>query len=53
MKITKVEAIEIRLPEEEVLDKASGAQNSLILKIHTDEGIVGIGEIDSSSLFKQ
>jgi len=48
MKITKVEAIEIRLPESEVLDKASGAQNSLIIKIHTDEGIIGIGEVDSS-----
>jgi len=48
MKITKVEAIEIRLPENEVLDKASSSQNSLILKIHTDEGLVGIGEVDSS-----
>ncbi len=48
MKITKLEAIELRLPESEVVDKASGAQNSLILKIHTDEGIVGIGEVDSS-----
>ncbi len=48
MKITGVEAIEIRLPENEVLDKASSSQNSLILKIHTDEGLVGIGEVDSS-----
>ena len=48
MKITQVEAIEIRLPESEVLDKASAGQNSLIVKIHTDEGIVGIGEVDSS-----
>ena len=48
MKITEVEAIEIRLPEEEVLHKASSSQNSLIVKIHTDEGIVGIGEVDSS-----
>jgi len=47
MKITNVEAIELRLPESEVVDKASGAQNSLIIKIHTDEGIVGIGEGDS------
>ena len=47
MKITKVEAIELRLPECEVLDKASGAQNSLIVKINTDEGIVGIGKVDS------
>ncbi len=47
MKITKIEAIELRLPESEVLDKASSAQDSLIIKIHTDEGIVGIGEVDS------
>ena len=47
MKITRVEAIELRLPESEVLDKASSGQNSLIVKIHTDEGVVGIGEIDS------
>jgi len=48
MKITGVEAIELRLPEAEVLDKASGTQNQLILRIHTDEGVTGIGEIDSS-----
>ena len=47
MKITRVEAIEIRLPESEIKDKASAGQNSLIVKIHTDEGIVGIGEVDS------
>ena len=49
MKITKVEAIEVRLPESEVEDKASAAQDALIIKIHTDEGIVGIGEVDSSA----
>lgn len=49
MRITHVEAIEIRLPEEEMLEKASAGQNSLIVKIHTDEGIVGIGEVDSSA----
>ena len=47
MKITRIEAIELRLPESEVIDKASSAQDSLIIKIHTDEGIVGIGEVDS------
>ena len=44
MKITKVEAIELRLPGSEVVDKASSAQNSLIVKIYTDEGITSIGE---------
>jgi len=48
MKITRVEAIEVRLPEAEVEDKASAAQDALIVKIHTDEGILGIGEVDSS-----
>ncbi len=47
MKITKIVAIELRLPESDVIDKASSAQDSLIIKIHTDEGIVGIGEVDS------
>ena len=48
MKITEVEAIEVRLPEKEVEDKASAAQDACIIKIHTDEGITGIGEVDSS-----
>jgi len=47
MKITSVEAIELRLPEDQITEKASAGQNSLIVKIHTDEGIVGVGEIDS------
>ena len=49
MKITQVEAIEVRLPESEMENKASAAQDALIIKIHTDEGIVGIGEVDSSA----
>jgi L-alanine-DL-glutamate epimerase-like enolase superfamily enzyme len=48
VKITKVEAIEVRLPESEMEEKASAAQDALIIKIDTDEGIVGIGEVDSS-----
>lgn len=52
MKITSVEAIELRLPESELVgygDRASPAGNTLIVKIHTDEGIVGIGEVESSA----
>ena len=52
MKITSVEAIELRLPEPELVgygDMASPAGNTLIVKIHTDEGIVGIGEVESSA----
>ena len=48
MKITSVEAIELRLPENQIEDKCSSGQDALIVKIHTDEGITGIGEIDSS-----
>ena len=52
MKITNVEAIELRLPESKMVDypgRASPAGNTLIVKIFTDEGIVGIGEVESSA----
>ena len=47
MKITDVEAIILRQP---ALDDgiADGSQDDLVIKIHTDEGIVGIGEVDSA-----
>ena len=47
MKITDVEAIVLRQP---VLDEgiADGSQDDLVIKVHTDEGIVGIGEVDSA-----
>jgi len=49
MKITRVEAIELRLPEKEISEaKYSSAQDAMVVKVHTDEGIVGIG--DSFSL---
>jgi len=45
LKITKVEAIELRLPESEVLaNKWTGCQDAIIVKIHTDEGITGVGD---------
>jgi L-rhamnonate dehydratase len=49
VKITKVEAIEVRLPESAVEEKASGCQDSCIIKIYTDEGIMGIGEVQSAA----
>jgi len=49
VRITKVEAIELRLPEDQIEEKCSSGQDALIVKIHTDEGLTGIGEIDSSS----
>jgi L-rhamnonate dehydratase len=47
VKITDVEAIVLRQP---VLDDgiADGSQDDLVIRIHTDEGFVGIGEVDSA-----
>jgi L-rhamnonate dehydratase len=47
VKITEVEAIVLRQP---VLDAAiaDGSQDDLIVRVHTDAGIVGIGEVDSA-----
>ena len=47
MKITDVEAIILRQP---VVDDgiADGSQDDLVIRVHTDEGITGIGEVDSS-----
>jgi L-alanine-DL-glutamate epimerase-like enolase superfamily enzyme len=43
MKITDVEAIHLRLP---LVDEiADGTQDVLIIRIHTDAGLVGIGEV--------
>jgi L-alanine-DL-glutamate epimerase-like enolase superfamily enzyme len=48
MKITQVEAIYLRLPV--VDERADGTQDTLVVRVHTDAGIVGIGEVDSSPL---
>ena len=47
MKITDVEAIILRQP---VIDEgiADGSQDDLIIRVHTDAGLTGIGEVDSS-----
>lgn len=46
MKITKIEAIVLRLPE--VKDITDGTQDDLVVRIETDEeGIYGIGEVDA------
>jgi L-rhamnonate dehydratase len=47
MKITRVEPIHLRLPE--VNERCDGSQETLVVKVHTDAGIVGVGEVDSSS----
>jgi len=46
MKITNVEAIILRLPE--ISSAADGTQDDLIIKVETDEGITGYGEVDTA-----
>lgn len=47
MKITRIEAIPLRIAN--VSSKANdGAQETVVVKIHTDAGITGIGEVDAS-----
>jgi L-alanine-DL-glutamate epimerase-like enolase superfamily enzyme len=48
MKITNVEAIYLRLPQ--VKELCDSGQDALIVKVHTDAGITGIGEVDSAPL---
>ncbi|MFN0165618.1 MAG: mandelate racemase/muconate lactonizing enzyme family protein [Bryobacteraceae bacterium] len=48
MKITKVEAIYLRLPE--VKEQCDSGQDALVVRVETDAGITGIGEVDSSPL---
>jgi len=46
MKITDVICQIIRL--ESVEGKTAGTQDTIIIRVHTDEGIEGIGECDAS-----
>ncbi len=48
MKITRVEPIHLRLPT--VTERCDGTQETLIVRVYTDAGIVGVGEVDSSAL---
>ena len=48
MRITDVESIMLRLPE--VRRIGDGCQSVLIIRVHTDEGIVGIGEAHTNPL---
>ena len=47
MKITKIEAIPVAQQQGIQLINDS-AQDGIIVKVHTDEGIVGYGEVDSA-----
>lgn len=48
VKITNVEAIYLRLPE--VKEQCDSGQDALVVRISTDAGITGIGEVDSAPL---
>ena len=44
MKIENVEALYLRLPT--IKERTDSSQDALIIKISTDSGIVGYGEVD-------
>ncbi len=48
LKITNVEAIYLRLPD--VKTQCDSGQDALIVKITTDSGVVGYGEVDSNPM---
>lgn len=47
MRITDVEPIVLRLPDLRP-DDADGTQDTLLVRVHTDDGLVGLGEADTS-----
>lgn len=49
MKITEVESIYLKIPDLDA-SKCDGTQDTLMIRIHTDEGITGLGEVDSVPL---
>ena len=48
MKITSVEAIYLRQPE--IKFQCDSGQDALIVRVKTDAGITGIGEVDSNPM---
>ncbi len=47
MKITRVEPIHLRLPD--VNERCDGSQETLLVLVHTDDGVTGVGEADTSA----
>ena len=47
MKITDLECYSLLIPDFDA-DACSSAQDNLVVKIHTDDGLVGIGETDTN-----
>ena len=50
MIITEVEALHLRQTGSINEGIADGSQDALIVRVHTDAGIVGLGEVDSHPL---
>ena len=48
MKIVDVETIYVRQPQ--VKEQADSGQDAVLVRVHTDEGLTGLGEIDSAPL---
>ena len=48
MKITRVETLYLRLPQ--VKEQADSGQDALIVRVETDAGVHGIGEVDSAPM---
>ena len=49
MRITDIEVIPLRIPDHNT-QIADGIQDDVIVRVHTDEGITGVGEADSSPM---
>ena len=47
MKITKIECIVLLVPDYDS-EAGSSAQDDIVVMIHTDEGLTGIGEVDTN-----
>jgi L-rhamnonate dehydratase len=48
MKITRIETIYLRLPE--LKRQCDSGQDALLVRVHTDAGFTGLGEVDSSPM---
>ena len=46
MKITDIETIILRQPDVQMI--GDGSQDTVVVLVHTDEGITGVGEVDSA-----
>src|ERR1700690_961859 len=47
MRITHIEPIVLRLPNLQP-EACDGTQDTLLIRVHTDDGLIGLGEADTS-----